>query len=82
MIHNIIDRRQRQHRWKTVNAVIENTSQDNCVQNADQMADDQGVGSIIYDERIGISLHDAVTWAQGVDANVTLYLYDQGEGIG
>jgi hypothetical protein len=36
MIWNIIDRRERRHRWRRVNAVIEAIEQDNTCGDADQ----------------------------------------------
>lgn len=80
MIWNIIDRRERPYRWKTVNAVIEAVEHDNSVEDSDQ-ADPFDVRTILdYDERNGISVNDAVAWASEQKSPVTLYLYDQGKG--
>ncbi len=80
MIWNIIDRRNRQHRWERVNAIIEAVEHDNSCVDADQ-APDQDVQTIIdYAQREDVSLREAVDWAQAAACNVTLYLYDLGAG--
>lgn len=78
MLCNIIDRRERPYRWREVNVVIEATSHDNCVRDADQMTptDDD----LVYDARDGVSLQDAVAWANGHPGAVTMYIYDRGKG--
>lgn len=80
MIWNIIDRRERPYRWKTVNAVVEAVEHDNSVEDADQ-ADHFDVREIVdYDERNAISVSAAVAWASEIESPVTLYLYDTGKG--
>ena len=79
MIWNIIDKRRRPYRWKTVNAIIEPTYHDNTVADSDQV-EDVPENFSPYDERENISVSDAVQWANSVKYPVTLYLYDQGEG--
>ena len=81
MILNIIDRRKRKHRWQRVNAVLENTWQDNGCADADQARTDCA-DQCTYDERFDISVADAVAWGMAEKAEVTLFLYNQGEGIG
>jgi len=78
MIWNIVDRRHRRFRWGRVNAVVEATSHDNSVADSDQI--EPARDDVDYDERIGVSLAEAVTWAQQFPGPVTLYLYDEGEG--
>lgn len=80
MIWNIIDKRERKYRWKTVNAVIESAWQDNSCRDADQVPDDD-VDGVDYEQRKGISVHEAMLWAEGEPAKVTLYLYDEGQGL-
>jgi len=79
MICNIIDRRKRPYRWKSVNAVVEPAWQDNSVDDADQ-AKPADIG-FPYAERSNVSLADAIAWAASISYPVTLYVYDQGEGI-
>jgi hypothetical protein len=79
MICNIVDSRKRRHRWKRINAVIEATSHDNCVDDADEQS--ETVDDILYDERKHISIAEAVAWANSQPSPVTLFLYDEGEGI-
>ncbi len=79
MIWNIIDKRKRPYRWQKLNAVIEDTSNDNSVADTDILeADGTGIG---YDQKRNVSLHDAVDWAESSTAKVTLYLYDKGDGF-
>lgn len=79
MIWNIIDRRKRPYRWRRINAAIEATSNDNSVGDSDQadLLDDD----VLYDERRSIPLSRAVQWAMEHETPVTLYLYDEGDGL-
>jgi hypothetical protein len=80
MIWNIIDGRARRYRWAKINAVIEDVAHDNACADSDQ-AEVEDETSVLFDERRGISLHEAVVWAESQPGRVTLYLYDQGTGI-
>ncbi len=80
MITNIIDRRKRFFRWREVNAVIESTWHDNDCKDADQATSD-AADQVAYDQRMNISVEDAIKWASAETAEVTLFLYDKGEGI-
>jgi len=79
MIWNVIDQRVRPYRWKRINAIVEATSHDNSCSDSDQA--ESGPDDIIYDEREGISVADAIAWANNLPCSVTLYLYDEGRGI-
>lgn len=81
MIWNIIDRRKRPYRWKRVNAVIEATSHDNACKDSDQADAVLSDSEVIYDELEGVSLHEAINWANQQSCPVTLYIYDYGDGI-
>ena len=76
MIVNVIDLRERPYRWSSVIAVVESASKDNVVEDADKVKPAVGI-EIDYAERAGISLRDAVLWADRMEGMVTLYLYDQ-----
>jgi hypothetical protein len=78
MIWNIIDRPERQYRWKRINAIIEPTSHDNSCRDNDQAEEDHDAR--IYERREGISLAEAVAWASAKPYAVTLFLYDEGRG--
>jgi hypothetical protein len=78
MILNIVDRRKRPYRWKCINAVVEGTSHDNSKSDGDQ---DEGLDNVAYAQRKGISLADALTWANSLPGGNTLFLYDEGRGI-
>jgi hypothetical protein len=81
MIWNIIDRRERPYRWKTVNAVIEAVEHDNSVNDADQAPDADVRLVVDYAQREALSVHEAIAWASEQRCPVTLYLYDEGAGI-
>ena len=79
MILNIVDKRTRQYRWKVVNAVIEDTTADNSIEDSDQLDEENEAAA--YDQRMAISLHEAIKWAESEEGKVTLYIYDEGDGI-
>lgn len=75
MIVNVMDLRERPYRWKSICAVVQSATKDNVAEDSDQVTQDLGV-EIDYAERMGISVRDAVLWADGLGGMVTLYLYD------
>lgn len=78
MIVNMIDLRSRPYRWSAVLAVVEAAAKDNAAEDADKV--DSGIGiEIDYAEREGISVREAVLWADRLEGMVTLYLYDRDE---
>lgn len=77
MICNIVDERDRPHRWRKVNATVENARHDNSVRDGDVL-DEVNPDATPYDERFGIALHDAMFWAESMPGKVTLYLSDRG----
>jgi hypothetical protein len=80
MIWNIIDRQRRPYRWKLVNAIIEGVEHDNSCADADQAPEAPPMEAIDYDKREGVSVADAVAWANAQRCRVTQYLYDDGKG--
>ena len=78
MIFNIIDRRKRVYRWQKVSAIVEATSHDNACADSDQQP--SGPDDFTYEQLEGVSIQDAVAWADAFDSPVTLYLYDDGKG--
>ena len=75
MIVNMIDLRSRPYRWSEVLAVVESAAKDNAAEDADKV--EVGVEvEIDYAEREGISVREAVLWAERLGGKVTLYLYD------
>ena len=76
MIANIIDNRKRRFRWKHITAVVESSEHDNAIEDADQSECDPD--AIVYDARTGLSVADAITWANAFSCSVTLFLYDLG----
>jgi hypothetical protein len=78
MIWNIVDNRKRTNRWKIINARIEPTDQSN-YGDSDRAPDQPGVS--VYEEMIGVSVTDAITWAISVPYGVTLCLGDEGDHI-
>jgi hypothetical protein len=82
VIWNIIDRRKRKYRWLKINAIIEATWHDNSCKDADIAPSVRAEDEITYEEREGITLHEAVVWGNNQSCPVTLFLYDAGCGIG
>ena len=78
MIYNVVDRRTRPYRWREVNAIIEATSHDNACEDADQQQASED--DLAYDQLEGVTLQEAVVWANDQTCPVTLYLYDKGAG--
>ena len=62
-----------------MNAVVEPVWHANTVEDADQFPCDEEA-ELQYDERRGVSVAEAIAWASALDAGVTLYLYDEGDG--
>ena len=75
MIINVMDLRERPYRWKNICAVVQSATKDNVAEDSDQVKEGLGV-EIDYAERDGITLREAVLWADGMGGMVTLYLYD------
>jgi hypothetical protein len=80
MLWNIIDRRKRPYRWKSITAIVEPVYHDNSVADADE-AEIPPPGFFPYDQKEQTSVADAVIWAQSLPFQSTLYLYDLGDGI-
>jgi hypothetical protein len=78
MITNIIDRRNHPYRFLRVNAIVEATWHDHSVDDSDAVKD---VGGVDYQELEHSSLKGAIAWAQGLDGDVTLYIYDHDGGM-
>ncbi|MER9757800.1 hypothetical protein NKJ46_31185 [Mesorhizobium sp. M0166] len=76
MITNIIDKRARPYRWKSITVIAEATWHDNTVPDSDLAPKTDG--EIAYDQRECISLADAVQWANSLPGSVTLFIYDEG----
>ena len=75
MIINVMDLRERPYRWKNICAVVQSASKDNVAEDSDKVTEGLGV-EIDYAEREGISVREAVLWAESMSGMVTLYLYD------
>ena len=80
MIWNVIDRRSRPYRCSKINAIVEAAWHDNAVQDADQAPEATAGTEVVYDQREGVSLNEAINWANAQTCPVTLYLYDEGAG--
>ena len=75
MLVNLIDLREREYRWSRVMAVLESATKNNEAEEADQVKPGLGI-EIDYAERTGLSVREAVLWAEKTDGPLTLYLYD------
>jgi hypothetical protein len=81
MIWNVIDKRTRHYRWAKINAIIEATWQDNGVLDADIAPPLRSVEEeVAYEALEGVSVQEAIAWANDQTCPVTLYLYDEGSG--
>jgi hypothetical protein len=71
----LIDNRKRRYRWKRINAIVKATWHDNACTDTDQA--ERRPDDIVYEEREGISLADAIAWGNGLPGGVTLFHYDE-----
>jgi hypothetical protein len=78
MICNILDHRKKPFFWKRINAIIEPTWHDNS-HDGDRTEATEGESE--YDEKANISLEEALAWGNEFKYPVTLFLYDEGDGI-
>ncbi len=78
MLCNIVDHRKRKYRWAQVDAVIEATWHDNKNTDADQAVVIEDDTYVMCEDRLGVSVEEAVAWAVAVSCPVTLFLYDGG----
>lgn len=81
MIWNIVDKRTRKHRWKTINAIVEAVEHDNSCKDSDQAPEQGSATYVLYDALEAVSVSEAVAWAMGQRGPVTLFLYDEGDGF-
>ncbi|WP_255245859.1 hypothetical protein [Sphingobium sp. D43FB] len=63
-----------------MNAIIEAIEHDNTVADADQALEAAPEDVIDYDQKEGVTVKEAVDWANQQRCPVTLYLYDDGKG--
>ena len=82
MITNIIDRRTHAHRWLAVDAVAEATWHDNSAPGTPEHDNADPTSGDTFEWRTGLSVAEAVVWAQTFSDEVTLYLYDPGSWEG
>ena len=75
MLVNIQDLRERPYRWNAVLAVAENAMEDNAAEDSDKVLPG-AMAQIDYAEKEGVSVREAVLWAERLDGMVTLTLYD------
>lgn len=75
MLVNVIDLREQEYRWSSIMAVVESATKNNEADGADQVKAGMGI-EIDYAERCGISVREAMLWAEKTDGPLTLYLYD------
>ncbi|MBT8418229.1 MAG: hypothetical protein KJO42_12375 [Silicimonas sp.] len=78
MLVNLIDLRERPYRWGSILAVVESAAKDNAAEDADRIENGVSV-EIDYAEKEGVSVREAVLWADRLEGMVTLYLYDRDE---
>jgi hypothetical protein len=76
MLINVLDLRERPYRWNDVLAVAENAAEDSIAEDADPIPQNS-LAQIDYAEREGISVREAILWAEKLDGLVTLSIYDR-----
>lgn len=81
MIWNIVDRRKRRYRWKRINAIVEAVEHDNSCDDSDQAPQADVLTVVDYDDLEAVSVQRAINWANSMESAVTLYLYDEEDGI-
>lgn len=82
MIANIIDRRKHQYTWDKVTAIFEPSWHDHHVKKElGPVTASENRGKWSYEELPECSVSEALKFADELPGDVTLYLYDQGDGI-
>lgn len=77
MLVNVLDLREKPYRWSDVLAVAQNAAEDNVAEDGDKIPDMGDDIQIDYAEREGISVREAILWAERLDGLVTLHIYDR-----
>lgn len=75
MIVNVIDLRENHYRWAKVLATVEDAGRATDANDGDRLQMEPGV-AIDYAEREGISVNEALKWAEYLPSPVVLTLYD------
>lgn len=81
MIVNIVDNRNRRYRFLKVNAIVEAAWHDNSCPDSDRIEYLKEEDGPDYAEQEHIDVHAAIQWAEAFRERVTLYLYDEDDGI-
>jgi len=76
VLYNLVDGRERRFRWQKIKAIIEPTCHDNPVKDSDQVPPPPRSSMLVSEIKNGISLNEAVKWAEEQTVPVTLFLYD------
>ena len=76
MLVNVLDLRERPYRWNDVLAVAQNAAEDATAEDADPVPETE-LAQIDYAEREGISVREAILWAEKLDGLVTLSIFDR-----
>ena len=76
MIENIIDNRKKKYCVTSIDAVVEPCSNDNGIPGATKFPDEAEFTPTNYGDLNGVSVKEAVEWANTFEVPVTLYLYD------
>lgn len=75
MIVNVIDLRENPYRWAKVLATVEDAGRATIAEDGDRLKMQPGV-AVDYAEREGISINEALKWAEYLPSPVVLTLYD------
>ena len=77
MLVNVLDLREKPYRWSDVLAVAQNAAEDNVAEDGDKIPDQGDDIQIDYAEREGVSVREAILWAERLEGLVTLHIYDR-----
>ena len=82
MLVNVLDLREKPYRWSDVLAVAQNAAEDNVAEDGDKIPDQEDDVQIDYAEREGVSVREAILWAERLEGLVTLHIYDREDEVG
>ena len=77
MITNIKDSRSNNNKSTGLDFVVEPFCADNIIDGTSYYDPDENKKGLIYAELLNVSIYEAISWANGFELAVTLYIYDK-----
>jgi len=74
---NVLDLREKPYRWSDILAVAQNAAGFNAAEDGDKIPENGDYIQIDYAERDGVSVCEAILWAERLDGMITLTIYDR-----